>query len=1167
MSVAIPRHVSAAVVLTLLVALLGVVPHPADAQTIELEEIVVGQTADGDGAPLAPADGVPDAVIRRTSFGIPHVVARDWTSLGYGHGYATAEDSMCVLADTVLAGQGERSRFLGPDAMYDDQVTLNATNLQVDTVVTSLRDRGVVEALLADPVAGPSDRAKALVEGYVQGVNRRLADVGGPDGITDPACAGAEWVRPATALDLWYGVYLANLLASAGVFVPQIADATPPTATDPGTPVDPAVLGLPPLPPGQTLDVASLTPQQLAQVDTDALLAGLGKDPQAPFGSNGTALGRDVTTTGRGMVLGNPHFPWTSRYRFHQAQLTIPGVYDVAGASLHGSPVINIGWNADVAWTHTVSTGYRFTPYEYRLVPGSPTTYLTATGPKELVRQEVMIDVLQEDGTLAAVAEDVYLTDEGFVLDAPSVFLGWSLASVWALRDANGEHLQTLDAFLQMGEADSTAALAAAQDRTAGIPWVNTMAADRDGNALYADNSVVPHVTDAKVQQCATPAGQILFELAGLPGLDGTRAATTCAWGTDADAPRPGIFGPGNLPDTTRSDWVVNANDSYWLPNPAEPLEGFSRIIGCEECERTLRTRMVYRYVLDRLDGSDGMGGQDLFTHEQLQAIQVDNRVFGVEVAREGGDLDTMCAASGVRQEACDVLATWDGRSDVDSVGTVLFREFWRRTSADRWEVGFDADAPVTTPRDLDEGSADVQQALVDAVAELDQAGIPLDTPLGEVQRAGDDGALSGGIPIHGGEAGTGNANVVSVRGLREGVDSRYPLAYGSSHIQAVAFTDEGVDAATILTYGNAADPTSPHATDQTRLWSAERWVDWAFTEAEQLADPGYRAYQITGGEPVDVLTDDSLALDPAFSSDVTATPALRTDRVAAGDRVGTAVQVSRRTTALADTVVLAAAGNFPDALSGAPLAASLGAPLLLTDAATVDARVLAEVDRLGAREVILLGGTAALSAAVEQQLQAAGLTTDRIAGSDRVRTAAAVAERLGDSPLAFLADGESFADAVAAAGVAASLGAPVLLTVGGNLPEGALAALEGRTEVIVAGGPSAVPDDVVDTADVVAGTVVRAAGNSRYATAVALVEAGLARGLSPRALWVASGATFPDALAAGAAAGRLGTGVVLADPGATSPAAGLIGRLGLSTLLVAGGPAAVSAQVVDDLR
>ncbi len=99
-----------------------------------------------------------------------------------------------------------------------------------------------------------------------------------------------------------------------------------------------------------------------------------------PFGSNATAVGGDATTTGQGMLLGNPHFPWRGRYHFTQQHLTIPGKYDVAGASLIGSPAVNIGWNKDVAWSHTVSTAYRFTPYEYKLA-GPGTTYLTDSGP------------------------------------------------------------------------------------------------------------------------------------------------------------------------------------------------------------------------------------------------------------------------------------------------------------------------------------------------------------------------------------------------------------------------------------------------------------------------------------------------------------------------------------------------------------------------------------------------------------------------------------------------------------------------------------------------------------------------------------------------------------------------------------------------------------------
>jgi acyl-homoserine-lactone acylase len=801
---------------------------------------------------LQPADGVPRATITRTSFGIPHVVARDYESLGFGQGYAAAEDIVCSLADTLVTGRGERSLFFGPEERYNDQVTLKATNLQVDTLFRDLRERKVVEALLDDPLRGPGAEVRSMVRGYVAGINRQLEVIGGAAGVTDPGCRGGAHVRPAEPLDLYYGIYAANLLASTGVFVPQIADASPPTAQDPGLPV--AAFAAPP--------AVLPSPEQLQ--------AALGREN--PIGSNGTALGGDATTTGRGMVLGNPHFPWRGRYRFTQSHLTIPGVYDVAGAMLHGSPAINIGWNKDVAWTHTVSTGYRFTPYEYRTAPGAPTSYLTEAGPKALERREVSVPVRQADGSVGQVATDLYRTDEGYVLDAPAVLMGWTPASFFALRDANAEHLKTLDVFHEMAKATDVASLKAAQDRTAGIPWVNTMAADRNGDALYADTAVVPNVPNSLVEQCATPIGRVLFQLAGLPALDGTRAKGACAWRDDPDAARPGIFGPRNQPSTVRRDWVVNANDSHWLPNPEQRLEGFARIIGCERCERSLRTRMVYRYVLDRLDGSDGMGGPNRFTHEQLKAIQHENRVFAAELSRQGDDLQKVCAAAGGGR-ACEVLAGWDGRTNTTSVGAHVFREFWLRTPAARWKVPFSAADPVGTPRDLDESNDGVVKAMRNALTFLQEKGVAFDAPLGTLQVAADDGAPR--IPVGGGLGQTGNANVIDAGNPAANTDALYPISRGSSHMQAVAYTDTGVEAATVLSYGISTDPTRASSSDQTLLFSQERWVDFPFTAAQVAAD-AVRTYEVVGTAPTSGPAAAAPGAEPATSPSTSTTAAPR---------------------------------------------------------------------------------------------------------------------------------------------------------------------------------------------------------------------------------------------------------------------------------------------------
>jgi hypothetical protein len=122
------------------------------------------------------------------------------------------------------------------------------------------------------------------------------------------------------------------------------------------------------------------------------------------------------------------------------------------------------------------------------------------------------------------------------------------------------------------------------------------------------------------------------------------------------------------------------------------------------------------------------------------QGRRARDRVFAAELAREGDDLQDVCAAAG-GGDACTVLAGWDGQSDVDSVGAHVFREFWTRTPAERFEVPFDAAEPVTTPRDLDEGNGDVVTAMREAIAFLQDEGIAFDARLGDLQVAGDDGA------------------------------------------------------------------------------------------------------------------------------------------------------------------------------------------------------------------------------------------------------------------------------------------------------------------------------------------------------------------------------------------------------------------------------------------
>jgi acyl-homoserine-lactone acylase len=439
----------------------------------------------------------------------------------------------------------------------------------------------------------------------------------------------------------------------------------------------------------------------------------------------------------------------------------------------------------------------------------------------------------------------MYRTRFGPVFTLPDVF-AWTADTAYALRDANIDNLRSIDTWLAMGRAGSVHGLVRALRRHQGLAFVNTIAADSAGDALYADLSVVPHVTDEHARRCVTSAlGQELLATTGLPLLDGSTSA--CDWGTDPDAVAPGIFGPSRQPVLERPDFVTNSNDSHWLSNPAQPLTGFPRIIGDELTERSLRTRLGILMVQQRLAGSDGLPGSG-FTLDQLQTVMFNNRSYGGELVRD--DLVALCRANPTvlladgadvdLRGACDALARWNLRDDLDSVGVHVFREFMLRTPPDWLAVPFDPEDPVNTPHTLDRGNPEILRALGEAVRQLRDAGLALDEPLGSIQSEprGDER-----IPIHGGHPAEGvfNMTIAPFQG-----SAGYPkVVHGSSFVMVTGFTDSGPRSRAVLTYSQSTNPASPYFADQTRLYSRKEWVPMRFAERDILSDPQLRAYAV----------------------------------------------------------------------------------------------------------------------------------------------------------------------------------------------------------------------------------------------------------------------------------------------------------------------------------
>jgi acyl-homoserine-lactone acylase len=793
-------------------------------------------TASGSPSTALSASSSPGqfhATILRTSHGIPHIVADDYAGLGFGYAYAFAQDNLCVLAETYVTVNGERSRYFGADGSYTQGGNgATANNLNSDFFFQKIKDNKTIEKLLAlPPPRGPRPEIKDGVRGFVAGYNKYLRETG-VQNLPDPSCRGQSWVRPITVMDVYRRFYQLGLLASQGVAIDGIGSAQPPVGAGPAQPTA-----------QQKQDMIATLKQRL---------------PLGGVGSNAYGLGSQATSNGRGMVLGNPHFPWDGSERFYEAQLTIPGLVNVSGASLFGVPVINIGHTDHLAWSHTVSTAYRFTPFELKLVPGSPTTYLYDGQPRQMKADTVTVQVRNSDGSLSQRTRTLYSSHHGSILTSilGQPLFPWTPQTAWAMGDANAGNFRYLNHFFEVNQAQSTQELLQILKRNQGVPWVNTIAADSTGQALYADISVVPHVTNAEATACNTELGRATYAALGLPVLDGS--LSSCEWGSDPDAIVPGIFGPSHLPKLFRHDYVTNSNDSYWLTNPKQPLTGFDRIIGDEDTERSLRTRLGLIMVNQRLAGNDGRQG-NRFTLGQLQATVFNDRQYAGELWRDElvdfcNTHPTLADSNGNAVDvsaACPILAAWNRHDSLDSPGAILFRRFASRALApvglDRPPGIFDEEYssanPVHTPRGLNTDNPRVQQAFADAVQDLRSSAIPLDGTLRDWQyeRRGSER-----IPIHGGPGSLGVFNAINVGWVPgEG----YPnVPHGSSFVMATQFTgaDCPVDTRTILTYSQSTNPNSPYFADQTRMFSRKQWVDEAYCDNEISADPNLTVTDLT---------------------------------------------------------------------------------------------------------------------------------------------------------------------------------------------------------------------------------------------------------------------------------------------------------------------------------
>ncbi|ERP91591.1 peptidase S45 [Marinobacter sp. ES-1] len=842
-----------------------------------------GDSSSGSSEPelntnLFSADGTLEATIRRTTGGVPHVKADNLKSAAFGHGYAQAQDNVCMLAEAVVKARSERSKYFGPGPDTQFGVGLNIVN------DFSYKAQKIYSGAEAEyPTL--SDESKALVDGFVAGYNKYVSQT---DSADFPAeCRDQPWVQPITPLDLLAHYRVVGQYASGALF----ATGAVFLAAPPG--VSPAPVAANDV--AQAEEVEQLRKQVVATASAGA--KSIQNFSDIGLASNAWGIGKTMSEQGRGALLANPHFPYTGHRRLYEVQMTVPGYLNVHGAGLLGTAIPLINFNQNLAWSHTVTTSRRFTWYELVLKDGDNLAYVKDGVEKPIEVETYQIEVDMGLMEPVVLERDFYFSEYGPMIAANAVSsqlpawgdtgaLNSEVPVAITYRDANANTGGLLDTWLQMSRATNLEQFQGVFRNCGSTLWTNTTYADDQGNAFYIDSSSVPNLSEKAIalvnfRRAASSSYAGLFDQ-GVTLLDGRLSQED--WVETECGP---LVPYDQKPKLVRADWVQNSNSSYWATNPDEFLTGYSPLFGEENAPINARTRLGIKMLQNPMDAgfpdAPLPAGQDgKFGAKDLIGVIWNNRAWYAEQFLP--ELRDRCAAIGATPvnevdltSWCQALANWDGLYDKDSVGAHIFRVFMANYIDDMdsdLATSFNPTDPVYTPADPSEENAGTASdpmliALAAGASSLDSQGIAPTAVLGDLQYyqasggvvPGTDGVpvtLTQPIPWHGGDGNIDGAfNAIGVvtdpfledtrfprivpstisntAGLSDGTDGidGWLMARGTSWHFGLEFTDNGPEAYGLVSYSQSTDAMSPYFSDQSEMYSNKEYRLLPFAEED----------------------------------------------------------------------------------------------------------------------------------------------------------------------------------------------------------------------------------------------------------------------------------------------------------------------------------------------
>ena len=494
---------------------------------------------------------------------------------------------------------------------------------------------------------------------------------------------------------------------------------------------------------------------------------------ESKAGSNGWAIAPSRSASGNAMLLANPHLLWSDLFLWYEAQITAPGI-DAYGASLVGIPVLNIAFNDNLGWTHTVNTHDGWDAYELELA-GDGYRFDGKVRPFET--KTISLKVKQNDGTLSEQPLVVKSSVHGPVVSEED-------GKATALRVVGLDQPGVLSQWWDMARSQNLAEFEKALKRLQ-LPMFTVMYADREGHIMHLFNGQVP----------VREQGDWKYWRGQIPG----NTSKTLWTKTHPYEDLPRIIDPD-------SGWLQNANDPPWTTT-------FPATIKADKYP----SYMAPRFMDFRAQSSASMLAEDekITFDEMVEYKHSTNMEFAERIlddlipsARKyGGELG---------QQSATVLEKWDRQANADSRGAVLFAYWARELDFDEaFSKPWTKDSPLTTPDGLANPKSAV--ALLEAAAtKVQKVYGKLDVAWGEVFRLKHRNV---NLPGNGGDGDLGIFRVVNFAPEENG---RFQPVAGDSYVAAIEFS-QPVQAMALMSYGNSSQPGSPHSVDQLELFAQKQ--------------------------------------------------------------------------------------------------------------------------------------------------------------------------------------------------------------------------------------------------------------------------------------------------------------------------------------------------------